>query len=208
MHTKLMTEKFDFKNINFIGIGGGGGNILNKLITRITPKLETIYINTDEHSFSKSIAKHKIHYNTDTFESIWNNFQIQLHTNTNSGHIDNKSEQSNSRQECIIITCLGGHAGSNISKQLARSYKTMGLLVHIFATLPFNFEGIERKVIAETTIGSLRMCCKTLKTFDNNNSISLLGENVSFYDLLDFTDQELIKSIISKGFYSIPQPQP
>ena len=184
-------------NIKVIGVGGGGNNVVNRMVRTGTKGVDFIAINTDKQALSVSAATYKIQIG----EKLTNGQGAG-----SDPEVGRKSAEENRNQiskaledaDMVFITAgMGGGTGTGAAPIVADIAKELGILTVGVVTKPFRFEGMRRMKQAEGGINELRNKVDSLVIIPNERlklatdqkikSISDLIKNTGFINL-DFAD--------------------
>jgi cell division protein FtsZ len=165
--------------IKVVGVGGSGCNAILRMRKAKIKGIELIAINTDDQDLKKTKADFKLR--------IGKNITQGLGTGMNP-EIGRKAAQENKNEiqevlknsDMIFITCgLGGGTGSGASPIISEISKNSGALTVAIVTLPFSFEGIFRRKIAENTERLLKGKVDSLITIENDKLLENLDPKTS-----------------------------
>jgi cell division protein FtsZ len=175
-----MIEEFDQgTRIKVMGVGGGGGNAVDHMITRNVQGVEFICANTDAQALNRSSA-HNV---------------IQLgHTGLGAGAkpeagklaaeeaIDRIREAIDGAHMLFLTAGMGGGTGTGAAPVIARIAKEMGILTVGVVTKPFDFEGSRRMKSAEIGVAELEANVDSLIVVLNEKLLEVLGDDVTQED--------------------------
>ena len=184
-----------FASIKVFGVGGGGGNAINRMVASGVQGVEFIATNTDMQALSVSLADHKIQIGS------------KLTKGLGGGAIPSIGEQSakeskediNSALEgadMVFITAgMGGGTGTGASPIVARIAKDMGALTIAVVTKPFRFEGPVRIRQAEEGIENLRQHVDALIVIPNDKLLDVVEKMTSIVDAFKVADDVLRQGV-------------
>jgi cell division protein FtsZ len=175
-----MIEEFDQgTRIKVMGVGGGGGNAVEHMISRNVGGVEFICANTDAQALNRSSA-HNV---------------IQLgHTGLGAGAkpeagklaaeeaIDRIREAIDGAHMLFLTAGMGGGTGTGAAPVIARVAKEMGILTVGVVTKPFDFEGNRRMKSAEIGVAELEANVDSLIVVLNEKLLEVLGDDVTQED--------------------------
>lgn len=168
----------EISKIQFIGVGCGGINIVNYLHKTFSHKYSFSICDMDNKVLIKSCIPNKLQIGSSGLGSGNNIFKAREEAEKESQKI---RELVDSEKEWIIlISCYGGGSGTGITPIIARIAKQMNKKVMAFITVPFNFEGELKKIIAECEIKYLNKETDTIFYFENESIIMEFGETGLF----------------------------
>jgi cell division protein FtsZ len=181
--------------IRVVGIGGGGVNAINTMISYNLTGVEFIAANTDAQSLlmSKSVAKVQLGPNVTRGLGAGSNPDIgRLAAEESREVIMNHLQGS----DMVFITAgEGGGTGTGAAPVVAGIAKEVGALTVAVVTKPFPFEGKRRIVQAEEGVAALRKIVDTLIVVPNQRLLSVGGRNLSFPEAFKKVDDILYNAV-------------
>ena len=162
MAFELELESEYMPKIKVIGVGGGGGNAVNRMVAMDVKNVEFIAINTDDHVLRLSKASQKI--------QIGEKLTRGKGAGSNPSIGQNAAEESKDEiaallkdTDMVFVTAgMGGGTGTGAAPVVAKIAKDMGILTVGVVTKPFAFEGKRRMAQAEQGIAELSACVDSL----------------------------------------------
>ncbi|MFA7360125.1 MAG: cell division protein FtsZ [Candidatus Kapaibacterium sp.] len=179
MSIQLLPHELNGARIKVVGIGGGGGNILNSMVDRGIEGVEFIAINTDSQALDISKADVKI--------QIGKTITKGLGTGANTVLGDKAAEESREEigralagSDMVFITAgMGGGTGTGASPLIAKLAKSLDILVVAIVTKPFGFEGNPRMQAALDGIEKLKREVDSLIIVPNQRIRELIHEKAT-----------------------------
>ena len=161
------TDNFNDKtNIKVVGVGGAGGNAVNRMIAEGLQSVEFIAINTDAKDLMRSDADVKISLNDATSRGLGAGADPEKGAKAAQDH-QSDIEESLKGADMVFVTCgEGGGTGTGASPIVARAAHQQGALTIAVVTRPFSFEGPQRAASAALGIENLRKEVDAFKTAD------------------------------------------
>lgn len=184
-----------FANIKVLGVGGGGGNAINRMVAAGVQGVEFWSINTDIQALNVSLADHKLQIGT------------KLTKGLGGGAIPSVGEQSAKESledldtalegaDMVFITCgMGGGTGTGASPIIAQAAKDHGALTIAVVTKPFRFEGPVRNRQAEEGIDRLREHVDAMITIPNEKLLDVVERMTSMVDAFKIADDILRQGV-------------
>lgn len=181
-----------FAKIKVLGVGGGGGNALNSMISsNLIAGVEFVAINTDVQALLNNKA--------DTKLQIGNNFTKGLGSGADPDVGRQAAEESREKikellfdTDMVFITAgMGGGTGSGASPIVAEIAKESGALTVAVVTKPFAFEGMRRTNIAEDAIENLKDKVDTLIVIPNQRLLDVVDRKMTLLDAFHLADNIL-----------------
>jgi len=181
--------------IRVVGIGGGGGNAINTMISYNLTGVEFITANTDAQALliSHSPVKIQLGVNVTRGLGAGSNPDIgRLAAEESHDVIQNHLQGS----DMVFITAgMGGGTGTGAAPIIAEVAKEVGALTVAIVTKPFPFEGKKRIIQAEEGIIALRKIVDTLIIVPNQRLLSIGGRNLSFSESFKKVDDILYNAV-------------
>ena len=184
-------------NIKVVGVGGGGGNAVNRMVSEGVQSAEFIAINTDNQALKRSLASQKIHIG------------VKLTRGQGAGGIPEKGQRAaeDNRDEIaaalkgtdmVFITAgMGGGTGTGAAPVVAEVAHDMGILTVGIVTKPFLFEGARRMSQAELGIAALRENVDALLVIPNERLKLISEEKITLLNAFSQADLVLKKGVQS-----------
>ena len=186
------TESNRTRTIKIIGVGGAGVSLLDTLDAVEFAGAVRVAINTDGNSLAVSAATVKIHLETKLLRGLGTGGDPER------GHAIAEEQFSTLKTACdgadvvLILSGLGGGAGSGVSPVLARAAKEAGALVLAFVTLPFLCEGNRRQQQARQSLEQLKSAADGVICLPSQKAFKLIDENTSVLDTFRITGGLLV----------------
>lgn len=183
--------------IKIIGVGGAGGNAVNRMVSLNVKGVEFIAANTDAQALRNSKAGVKIQIGTHLTRGLG------VGGDPNLGKQSAEEDKEKLREvlagaDMVFITAgMGGGTGTGAAPVIAEIAKNLGILTVGIVTKPFNFEGKVRNRNAETGILNLRDKVDTLVVIPNQKLFDVIDENTSVDTAWEKIDDVLRQSIQS-----------
>jgi len=157
--------------------------------------VEFIAVNTDAQALVSSKARIKVQIGVDTTKGLGAGMDPDIGARSAEENIDD-IEKALSDSDMVFITCgLGGGTGSGASPIIADIAKNQDALTVAVVTKPFNFEGAQRKAIAERGLSELESRVDTIITIPNDRILSIIDRKTSLLDSFKTVDDILHQGI-------------
>ena len=172
-------------NIKVVGVGGGGNNAVNRMITTNVRGVDFIAVNTDKQALQHSTATHKIPIGEKITKGHGAGSNPEVGAKSAEESIEEIKTAITGADMVFITTGMGGGTGTGAAPIVARIAKEMGMLTIGIVTKPFAFEGKKRKTQADLGIAELSKFVDSL-----SHGVQSISEliNVPGYINLDFAD--------------------
>jgi cell division protein FtsZ len=186
-------------SIKVVGIGGGGGNVINSMIKNQSVKgVDFIVINTDSQSLLVSQAPIKLQIGEQLTKGLGSGANPDVGRKAAEESQEQISEMLTG-SDMVFITCgMGGGTGTGASPMIAEIARSNGALTVAVVTKPFLFEGSRRMMLAEDGIEELREKVDTLIVIPNQKLLETVDKNMTLLDAFKISD-----SVLGEGVQGI-----
>ncbi|OGT43550.1 MAG: cell division protein FtsZ [Gammaproteobacteria bacterium RIFCSPHIGHO2_12_FULL_40_19] len=181
--------------IKVVGIGGGGGNAIEHMMSENIEGVEFICANTDAQALGKSSARTVLHLGEEITKGLG------AGANPDVGRQAAEENRNNIRElllgtDMVFITAgMGGGTGTGAAPIFAEVAKELGILTVAVVTKPFAFEGRKRMDVADEGIKALSKYVDSLITIPNNKLLSVLGKNISLLNAFKAANNVLFGAV-------------
>jgi cell division protein FtsZ len=175
-----------------VGVGGGGGNAVNRMIEERLEGVEFISVNTDAQALLSSKSDVKIQIGKKLTRGLGAGARPDIGRQAIE---ENRDEVGRCLQnaDLVFITCgMGGGTGTGAAPVIAELAKEAGALTVGIVTRPFLFEGRKRMRQAEQGIGEMRRHVDTMICVPNERLLAVVGKGIPFQDALKKADEVLL----------------
>jgi cell division protein FtsZ len=184
-----------FAKIKVLGVGGSGGSAINRMISSKIKGIDFIAINTDAQALHHSQASQKIHIGKSTTRGLGAGMDPELGQKAAE---ENREELKETLKgaDMIFITCgLGGGTGTGAAPVIADIAKELGALTVAVVTKPFDFEGAQRKSIADSGFRDLSDKVDAIITIPNDRILQIVDKKTSLLDAFGIVDDVLRQGV-------------
>ncbi|MCU9534410.1 cell division protein FtsZ [Streptococcus sp. CSL10205-OR2] len=181
--------------IKVIGVGGGGGNAINRMITEGVSGVEFIAANTDVQALSSSKAETVIQLGPKLTRGLGAGGQPEVGRKAAEESEEAITEALNGSDMVFITAGMGGGSGTGAAPVIARIAKSLGALTVAVVTRPFAFEGNKRSNFAIEGISELRDQVDTLLIISNNNLLEIVDKKTPLLEALSEADNVLRQGV-------------
>ncbi len=178
--------------VKAIGIGGGGCNAINNMISSGLTAVEFIAANTDAQALAASKASLKLQLGAKITKGLGAGANPEIGRKAALEDIDMIRDALRGADMIFITAGLGGGTGTGGAPIVAEVAKEMGALTVAIVTKPFIFEGKKRMKQAEEGVINLRMTADTLITIPNQRLLSISGKSMSLLEAFGKADEVLL----------------
>ena len=184
-------------NIKVVGVGGGGNNVVNRMVKTGTKGVDFIAVNTDQQALAVSSATYKIQIG----EKLTNGQGAG-----SDPEVGRKSAEENRTQiskaledaDMVFITAgMGGGTGTGAAPIVADIAKELGVLTVGVVTKPFRFEGMRRMKQAEGGITELRNKVDSLVIIPNERLKLATDQKITMVNAFEIADDVLQQAVQS-----------
>ena len=174
-----------------IGVGGGGGNAINRMIEDGMNSVEFIAINTDAQDLENNNSQTKLQIGKELTKGLG----AGANSEVGKAAVDENKEiiiQDLKKSDMVFITAgMGGGTGTGAAPAIAKIAKDLGVLTVGIITKPFAFEGPIRKKRALEGIKEMKKNCDTLLVIPNETLLELADDNTSVIESFKLADSVL-----------------
>jgi cell division protein FtsZ len=181
--------------ITVFGVGGGGGNAVNNMITAGLRGVEFVVANTDAQALTMSKADRLIQLGAHVTEGLGAGSQPEVGRAAAEECIDELIDHLSNTHMCFVTAGMGGGTGTGAAPVVARAAREKGILTVGVVTKPFHFEGQRRMKTADLGIEELQKCVDTLIVIPNQNLFRLANDKTTFADAFAMADQVLYSGV-------------
>ncbi len=183
--------------IKVIGVGGGGGNAVNRMIKSDIKGVEFIAINTDKHVLLQSQATHKIQIGEKVTKGQGAGARPEIGQRAAEESRDTITDALKGTDMVFITAGMGGGTGTGAAPIIAGLAKEMGILTVGIVTKPFGFEGKHRMEQAEEGIKELSKNVDSLVVIPNERLKFFSSEKITLANAFDAADDVLRQGVKS-----------
>ncbi|MGT2941574.1 cell division protein FtsZ [Streptococcus cristatus] len=181
--------------IKVIGVGGGGGNAINRMIDEGLAGVEFIAANTDVQALSSAKAETVIQLGPKLTRGLGAGGQPEVGRKAAEESEEVLTEALQGADMVFITAGMGGGSGTGAAPVIARIAKSVGALTVAVVTRPFGFEGSKRGNFAVEGINELREHVDTLLIISNNNLLEIVDKKTPLLEALSEADNVLRQGV-------------
>jgi cell division protein FtsZ len=175
-----------------VGVGGGGGNAVNRMIEEHLEGVEFISVNTDAQALLSSKADVKIQIGKKLTRGLGAGARPQVGREAVEENRDD-CKRVLGNADLVFITCgMGGGTGTGAAPVLCQLAREAGALTVGIVTRPFLFEGRKRMRQAEEGIAEMRKHVDTMIVVPNERLLAVVGKGLPFHEALKKADEVLL----------------
>ncbi|MCA1968154.1 MAG: cell division protein FtsZ [Rhizobium sp.] len=181
--------------ITVFGVGGGGGNAVNNMITAGLQGVDFVVANTDAQALTMTKADRVIQLGVSVTEGLGAGSQPEVGRAAAEECIDEIIDHLNGTHMCFVTAGMGGGTGTGAAPVVAQAARNKGILTVGVVTKPFHFEGQRRMRLAEAGIEELQKSVDTLIVIPNQNLFRIANDKTTFADAFAMADQVLYSGV-------------
>lgn len=181
--------------IKVVGVGGGGGNAVNRMIAAGLNKVSFVALNTDVQALQRSNAEIRIAIGKELTGGLGAGGMPEI---GEKAALESKDEirAALENADMVFITAgMGGGTGTGAVSVVAEIAKSIGALTVAVVTTPFAFEGKKKLVLAEAGIEKLRKQVDTLILIPNQHLLSIVDNKTPIKQAFIIADSALLQSV-------------
>ncbi len=175
-----------------VGVGGGGGNAVNRMIDEHLMGVEFISVNTDAQALLHNKADVKVQIGKKLTRGLGAGARPEIGRQAIE---ENRDEVMHVLEgaDLVFVTCgMGGGTGTGAAPIIAQMARDLGALTVGIVTKPFLFEGRKRMKQAEIGIAEMVKHVDTMIVVPNERLLAVVGRNVPFQEALKKADEVLL----------------
>ena len=181
--------------IKVVGVGGGGNNAVNRMVSAGITGVHFIAVNTDQQDLNMSRADEVIQIGKNLTKGLGAGANPDRGREAAEESVDELKKMLQDTDLLFITAGLGGGTGSGAAPVIARLAKEMGILTIGVITKPFKFEAPTRAKNADNSIQEFRKYVDSLVVIPNEKLYTILKKDVSFLDSFRYADDVLRQAI-------------
>src|SRR5688572_2625877 len=181
--------------IKVVGVGGGGGNAVNRMIQAGIGGVEFIVANTDVQAMRNSLASTRIQLGAKLTKGLGAGANPEVGKQAALEDTDRILEILSGSDMIFITTGMGGGTGTGAAPIIASLASELGALTVAVVTKPFAFEGKKRRIQAEQGVRLLRESVDTLITIPNERLLSFVERATSLSEAFRIADDILRQAV-------------
>lgn len=181
--------------IKVVGVGGGGGNAVNHMLSGNIEGVDFICANTDAQALRNSDVKTVLQLGNNVTKGLGAGANPNIGRDAALEDRDRIHEALQGSDMVFITAGMGGGTGTGAAPVVAEVAKELGILTVAVVTKPFPFEGGKRIAIAEQGIDQLAEYVDSLITIPNEKLLSVLGKEMSLLNAFKAANDVLLGAV-------------
>ena len=185
----------DLPKIKVVGVGGGGGNAVNRMIQSGVQGIDFVVANTDLQDLRKSLASQILLIGSNCSRGLGAGAKPEIGRNAALESIDQIRDSLQGADMVFLAAGMGGGTGTGGTPIVAQVAQEMKALTVGVVTLPFNFEAKRRRKVANGGVTELRDHVDTLIVVPNENLFSIINRRTPMTEAFGFADDVLRQGV-------------
>jgi cell division protein FtsZ len=181
--------------IKVVGVGGGGGNMLNYMIEKGIKDIEMICANTDAQALQINKAPIKIQLGKELTKGLGAGMEPEVGKAAAEESYDEIKRVLEGADLVFISAGMGGGTGTGAAPVIAKIAKELGALTIGVVTKPFRREGAKRAKLAEDGFNILKEECDSIVTILNQKLLSIIDRRAGMRDAYKMVDNVLFQAV-------------
>ena len=195
LRLKLAEEARTGARIKVVGVGGGGSNAVNRMVTAGLDGVEFIVANTDLQALHLNEAPVKLQIGAKLTKGLGAGADPNVGRQAALEDTEKLIEALDGADMVFVTTGLGGGTGTGAAPVIASLASELGALTIAVVTKPFKFEGNKRQMQAARGLDELRECVDTVITIPNERLLATIARNTSLNEAFTSADDVLRQAI-------------
>jgi len=181
--------------IAVVGVGGGGTNAVNNMVSMGLDGVEFIVANTDAQSLSNSKAERRVQLGPHLTQGLGAGAKPEMGRAAAEEATEDLARHLEGCHMVFVTAGMGGGTGTGAAPVIARMARERGILTVGVVTKPFDFEGPKRRKAAEAGIDDLQQFVDTLIVIPNQNLFRLATDRTTFAEAFKMADNVLYMGV-------------
>lgn len=181
--------------IKVIGVGGGGGNAVQHMVTREVEGVDFVCANTDAQALRNLTAKTLLQLGSEITKGLGAGANPVMGKDAALEDRDRIAEALNGADMVFITAGMGGGTGTGAAPIVAEIARDLGILTVAVVTKPFPFEGKKRMKTAIAGIEELSKYVDSLITIPNERLLNIMGEDIPLLEAFAAVDDILLGAV-------------
>jgi cell division protein FtsZ len=178
-----------------IGVGGGGGNAVNTMISGNLDGVEFVVANTDMQALEANMAPHKVQLGDALTKGLGAGANPDVGRRAAEESMQHIADLISGSDMVFVTAGMGGGTGTGAAPVIAQIARDCGALTVGVVTKPFGFEGKKRAKQAAEGIERLERAVDTLIVIPNNRLLALVGQGTSMVEAFRKADSVLLNAV-------------
>lgn len=194
MNIEIDLDLYSSASIKVVGVGGAGGNAINRMITSNLKGVDFIAVNTDKQALNINQASARIQIGATLTKGLGAGANPEVGRQAVEEARDKIADALNGADMVFITAGMGGGTGTGAAPVIAEMVKNAGALTVGIVTKPFMFEGATRHKIATRGVTELKDVVDTLIVVPNQRLLTLADRSMPFTEAFRMADDILLQA--------------
>ncbi len=177
-----------------VGVGGAGGNAVNRMIDEELDSVEFIAVNTDAQALKESGAHLRVQIGKELTRGLGAGARPEIGRQAMSESAEEIRSAIEGADLVFVTAGMGGGTGTGAAPIIGGMAREMGSLCIAIVTRPFHFEGKKRMRYAEIGLRELRRSVDTMIVVPNERLLAVVGKEMTFRQALKKADEVLLQA--------------
>ncbi len=192
----IKPQSTNFAKIRVIGVGGGGSNAINSMISTSTIQgVDFVSINTDAQALLLNKADTKVQIGEGVTKGLGSGGDPEVGHQAAEESAEKLKHMLDGSDMVFITAGMGGGTGTGAAPVVAQISKDLGALTVAVVTKPFTFEGTRRMVAAEEGIENIKDKVDTLIVIPNQRILDVIDRKLSLLEAFKVADSVLTQGV-------------
>ena len=192
---RIRTDIETFAKIKVIGVGGGGGNGVNRMVAGKIRGVEFVVVNADAQDLNQCTAPTKVLIGKNLTKGLGAGMNPDIGRQSAEENRDEIHEVVKGADMIFVCAGMGGGVGTGAAPVVAEAAKEACALTIGVVTKPFTFEGAQRQRIAENGLKNLKEKVDTLITIPNDRIFQVIDKKVTMLNAFSIVDDILRQGV-------------
>ncbi|MDP2587203.1 MAG: cell division protein FtsZ [bacterium] len=194
---EIKPEIETFAKIKVVGAGGSGNAALQRMIQNNIKGVEFIAVNTDAQALHHTDAQTKIHIGKTLTRGLGAGMDPSVGKAAAEESIEEIHEAVKGADMVFVSCGLGGGTGTGAAPVIAQAARDAGALTVAVITKPFDFEGAQRKAIAQSGLEELQEKVDTMIVVPNDRIFQVIDKKTTLLEAFSIVDEVLFQGVQS-----------
>jgi len=181
--------------IKVVGVGGGGGNMINHMVREGVTGIDLIVANTDAQALEHSLAYTKIQLGEKRTKGLGAGMMPQVGKEAAEESYEEIKSALEHADIVFIASGFGGGTGTGAAPIVAQAAKEIGALTVSVVTRPFMFEGRKRQRLAEAGLNELKKESDSIVVIPNDKLLTLVDRKLGIKESFRIVDDVLSQAV-------------
>ncbi|MCQ2054479.1 MAG: cell division protein FtsZ [Fibrobacter sp.] len=173
-HIVMDDSSLNNAKVKVFGVGGAGGNTVNRMVKMTIEGVEYYAVNTDAKALELSLADHKIQIGQKVTKALGAGMKPEVGCKAAEENIEELRDAMAGADLVFITAGMGGGTGTGAAPVVGKVARELGILTVAVVSKPFGYEGKRRGTLAAEGIKELRASVDTMIVVDNQKLLSLV----------------------------------